>query len=313
MNARQKLLSAMPLVMLAAVCAIFAAQTSKFLEPRNLLNIVAQASSTGILTIGMTFVLLTAGVDLSVGAMMFVAAAIAGKMAVSGTPLPVVLLAMLGVTLGFAMFNGLFIVRVRVAAFIVTLAALFIGRGLGLFITKTRAINLPDSFLAIGSAQFVGVPLPAWIFFGALIIAHVVLTRTPFGRQVFAVGYNVEAARKAGVQTGRILMMVYMISGVCAAVAAMITMGQLGAVSPKFGEQREFAAIAAAVLGGTSLFGGRGNILPGALVGSLLIQTIENGLVLINANPYLYPMVISSVIFAAIILESLRNRLEARA
>jgi ribose transport system permease protein len=142
----------------------------------------------------------------------------------------------------------------------------------------------------------------------ALIFAHIVLTRTPFGRQIFAVGHNLEAARKAGVQTGRILLAVYLISGLCAAVAAMITLGQLGAVSPKFGEQREFAAIAAAVLGGTSLFGGRGNILPGALVGSLLIQTIENGLVLINANPYFYPMVIGAVIFAAIFLDSLRNR-----
>lgn len=313
MNARQKILGSMPLLMLAAVCLIFAAQTPKFLETRNLLNIVAQASSTGILTIGMTFVLLTAGVDLSVGAMMFVAAAIAGKMALAGTPLPFVLPAMLAVTLVFAIFNGFFIVRVRVAPFIVTLAALFIGRGLGLLITKTRAINLPDAFLALGSAQFLGVPLPAWIFFIALLIAHVVLTRTPFGRQAFAVGHNLEAARKAGIQTGRILAAVYLISGLSAGLAAMITLGQLGAVSPKFGEQREFAAIAAAVLGGTSLFGGRGNILPGALVGSLLIQTIENGLVLVNANPYLYPMVISSVIFAAIILESVRNRMNAPA
>jgi ribose transport system permease protein len=299
----------MPLLMLAAVCVIFAAQTSKFLEPRNLLNIVAQASATGILTIGMTFVLLTAGVDLSVGAMMFVAAAVAGKLAVSGTPLPIVLLAILAVGLLFAMFNSFFIVRVQVAAFIVTLASLFIGRGLGLLITKTRAINLPDAFLTISSAQFIGIPLPAWIFFIALVLAHIVLTRTPFGRQIFAVGHNLEGARKAGIRTGRILAAVYMISGLCAAIAAIITLGQLGAVSPKFGEQREFAAIAAAVLGGTSLFGGRGNILPGALVGALLIQTVENGLVLINANPYLYPMVISGVIFAAIILESLRNRL----
>jgi ribose transport system permease protein len=310
MNKRQQFLGAMPLLMLAVVGVIFAAQTSKFLEPRNLLNIVAQASSTGILTIGMTFVLLTAGVDLSVGAVMFVAAAVGGKMAIAGMPLPIVLPAMLGVAFAFAIFNGVFIVRVRVAAFIVTLATLFIGRGLGLFITKTRAINLPDSFLAIGSAQLLSIPLPAWIFFSALLLAHIVLTRTPFGRQIFAIGHNVEAARKAGVQTGRILFTVYLISGLCAAFAAVITLGQLGAVSPKFGEQREFAAIAAAVLGGTSLFGGRGNILPGALVGSLLIQTIENGLVLINANPYLYPMVISGVIFAAIALESVRNRLE---
>jgi ribose transport system permease protein len=115
-------------------------------------------------------------------------------------------------------------------------------------------------------------------------------------------------AKKAGIRTGRILAAVYLISGVCAAIAAMVTLGQLGAVSPKFGEQKEFAAIAAAVLGRTSLFGGRGNVLPGTLLGALLIQTIENGLVVVNANPYLYPMITGAVIFVAVLLESLRNR-----
>jgi ribose transport system permease protein len=305
---RQRLLNAAPLIMLGVLMIAFGSQTSKFLEIRNLLNIVAQASSTGILAIGMTFVLLTAGVDLSVGAVMFVAAAVAGKMALAGAPMPLALASMILVGLTFAVFNSFFIVRVRVAAFIVTLAALFIGRGLGLRITQTRAINLPDIYLTLGSAKFLGIPLPAWLFISALLLGHVILTRTPFGRQVFALGHNLESARKAGIRCGGVLFRVYVISSVCAALAAMITLGQLGAVSPKFGEQKEFAAIAAAVLGGTSLFGGRGNILPGALIGSLLIQTIENGLVLSNANPYLYPMVISGVIFIAITLESSRNR-----
>lgn len=295
------------MLMLGAVLIFFGSQAPKFLEPRNLLNIVAQASSTGILAVGMTFVLLTAGVDLSVGAVMFVTAAVAGKIALAGGSMPVALLGMVLISFVFAAFNTLFIVRLRVAAFIVTLAALFIGRGLGLLITETRAINLPDAFLSLGSAQILWVPLPAWLFLGTLVVAHLLLTQTAFGRQVFAVGHSVEGARKAGIHTGRILTAVYTISACCAALAAMITLGQLGAVSPKFGEQKEFGAIAAAVLGGTSLFGGRGNVLPGALVGSLLIQTIENGLVLTNANPYLYPMVISAVIFIAILLESSRE------
>ena len=303
-----RLLEFAPLLLFAAVLAFFGTQSGKFLEPRNLVNIVVQASSTGIVAVGMTFVLLTAGVDLSVGAIMFVAAAIAGKMALAGWPLPFAVLVMIGVALVFGAFNAFFVTRIRVAAFIVTLATLFIGRGLGLRITETRALNLPDSFLQIGSARFLSVPLPAWLFAGVLIVAHLVLTRTPFGRQVFAVGHDEELAKKAGVRTGRILAAVYLISGVCAAIAAMVTLGQLGAVSPKFGEQKEFAAIAAAVLGGTSLFGGRGNVLPGTLLGALLIQTIENGLVVVNANPYLYPMVTSAVIFAAVLLESLRNR-----
>jgi ribose transport system permease protein len=309
-RARQHLLDFAPLLLFAGMLAFFGLQSGKFLEPRNLVNIVVQASSTGIVAVGMTFVLLTAGVDLSVGAIMFVAAAIAGKMALAGYPLPLALLAMAGVSLLCGAFNAFFIARVRVAAFIVTLATLFIGRGLGLRITETRALNLPDSLLQIGSARFLSVPLPAWLFAGVLILAHLVLTRTPFGRQIFAVGHDVEMAKKAGIPTGRILAAVYLISGLCAGVAAMVTLGQLGAVSPKFGEQKEFAAIAAAVLGGTSLFGGRGHVLPGTLLGALLIQTIENGLVVMNANPYLYPMITSAVIFAAVLLESLRNRVK---
>ena len=304
----QRLLDLAPFLLFVGVLAFFGVQSAKFLEPRNLVNIVVQASSTGIAAVGMTFVLLTAGVDLSVGAIMFVAAAVAGKMALSGVPLPFALLAMLGVSLVYGAFNSFFISRVRVAAFIVTLATLFIGRGLGLRITETRAMNLPESFLQLGSARFLSVPLPAWLFAGVLVVAHLVLTRTPFGRQIFAVGHDVEMARKAGIRTGRILTAVYLVSAVCAALAAMVTLGQLGAVSPKFGEQKEFAAIAAAVLGGTSLFGGRGNVLPGTLLGALLIQTIENGLVIMNANPYLYPMITSAVIFTAVLLESLRNR-----
>ena len=304
----RRLLDLAPFLLFVTVLVIFGVQSPKFLESGNLVNIVVQASSTGIVAVGMTFVLLTAGVDLSVGAIMFVAAAVAGKMALAGWPLPIILPIMVAVALMFGAFNAFFVTKVRVAAFIVTLATLFIGRGLGLRITETRAMNLPDSFLELGSARSLGVPLPALLFGGVLLVAHLVLTRTPFGRQVFAIGHDVEMAKKAGIRTGRVLAAVYLISGLCAAFAAMVSLGQLGAVSPKFGEQKEFAAIAAAVLGGTSLFGGRGNVFPGTLLGALLIQAIENGLVVVNADPYLYPMITSVVIFISVWLESLRNR-----
>jgi len=305
---KARLLNWAPLLLFAVVLVFFSTQSDRFREPRNLINIVSQASATGILAVGMTFVLLTAGVDLSVGAMMFVGAAVAGKLAQSGANISVCLLGTVGVCVLFGAFNSFFVVKAGVGAFIVTLATLFIGRGLGLQITKTRAINLPDEFLTLGSYSLLGAPLPAWLFGAVLIVGHVVLTRTPFGRQVFALGHNAEAARKAGIRSGRILVGVYVISGLCAALATMVTLGQLGAVSPKFGEGKEFAAIAAAVLGGTSLFGGRGNVLPGVFLGAMLIQTVENGLVILNANPYLYSMIISGVIFVAIALESLRNR-----
>lgn len=307
-NLHETLLRAAPALLFFATLAFFGLQSGKFLEARNLVNIVVQASSTGIVAAGMTFVLLTGGVDLSVGAIMFIAAAMAGKMAMAGWPLPVALSAMVGVSLMMGACNAFFITRVRVSAFIVTLAALFIGRGLALHITETRAINLPESYLLLGSWTFLGVPLPGWLFAGVLLVSHLVLTRTPFGRQIYAVGYDLNSAKKAGLRTGHILAAVYLISGFCAALAAMVSLGQLGTVSPKFGEQKEFAAIAAAVLGGTSLFGGRGNVFPGTFLGAILIQTIENGLVILNADPYLYPMIISAVIFVAVLLESFRNR-----
>jgi ribose transport system permease protein len=303
-----RLLRFAPLLLFVVVLLTFGLQSSKFLQPRNLANIVVQASSTGIVTVGIIFVLLTAGVDLSVGAIMFVVAALAGKATVAGVPLIALLPGMILIGVALGAFNAFFIVKIRVAAFIVTLSTLFIGRGLGLWITETRAINLPESFLQLGSVNYFGLPLPAWLFATVLILGHIVLTRTPFGRQLFAVGHNLEKARRAGLETGRILTTAYLMSGACAALAAIVSLGQLGAVSPKFGEQKEFAAIAAAVLGGTSLFGGRGNILPGAFLGAVLIQSIENGLVIVNANPYLYPMVTSIVILLAVVLESLRNR-----
>jgi len=136
-----------------------------------------------------------------------------------------------------------------------------------------------------------------------------VLTRTPFGRQIYAVGNDADGARKAGINVTRILFAVYVICGVCAALSGLVSLTQTGAVSPSFGQQKEFTAIAAAVLGGTSLFGGRGSVFPGTVLGAVLIQTVENGLVILNADPYLYPLVTSGIIFAAVLLDSVRARL----
>jgi ribose transport system permease protein len=144
------------------------------------------------------------------------------------------------------------------------------------------------------------------------VLAHGFLACLPAGRQIYAVGHSRAAAAKAGVDVKRLLTFVYLASGLCAAVGALLALGQLGAVTPKFGENYEFKAIAAAVLGGTSLFGGRGRVLPGTLLGVLVVQLVENGLVLGNVDPYLYPLATSAVIFAAVLLDSLRDRLRSR-
>jgi len=306
------LLNQASLILFALVLMVFGALSPAFLQADNFVNILIQTSSTGILAVGMTFVLLTAGVDLSVGSIMFVAAAIGGKLVLGGWSFGGSLAAMLGIGLIYGALNAVFITRLAIVAFIVTLATRYFGRGLGLRITETRAMNLPDSFYELGAARVLGVPAPVLILTLVVIGAHLCLTRTPFGRQVYAVGADLEAARKAGINTGAVLFTVYVICGLCAAVAGVVALSQAPAVSPTFGNNREFLAIAAAVLGGTSLFGGRGQVFPGTALGAVLIQSVENGLVIVNADPYLYPLITSAIIFVAVLIDSTRHRLLAQ-
>ena len=299
-------------ILFALVLAVFGALSPKFFTGANLQNLLVQSSSTAVVAIGMTFVLLTAGVDLSVGAIMFIAAAVAGKLLLGGVALPVALLAIVATGLACGAVNALLVTRLGIIAFIATLGTLYAGRGFGLWLTQTRAMNLPDAFLQLGSTKFAGIPVPLLVSGVVLALAHLTLTRTPYGRQLYAVGNNLGAAKKAGLNTRRLLASVYVISGLCAALGSILSLAQLGAVSPTFGTNREFAAIAAAVLGGTSLFGGRGAVFPGTVLGAVLIQSVENGLVILNADPYLYPLVTSAIIFLAVLIDSTRTRLIER-
>ena len=299
------------LILFALVILVFSILSPAFFQKANALNILVQTASTGILAVGMTLVLLTAGVDLSVGSIMFVAAAVAGKVVLQGGSLALATTVMLGVGALYGALNALFITRLAVLAFVVTLATRYFGRGLGLRITETRSIHLPESFYQLGTANFAGVPLPVWIFAGIVLAAHLLLTRTPFGRHIYAVGADIEAARKAGLNPPWILFWVYVLCGICAAAASLVALSQAPSVSPTFGNNREFMAIAAAVLGGTSLFGGRGAVFPGTVLGAVLIQTIDNGLNVLNVDPYLYPLITSTVILSAVLLDALRTRIVA--
>lgn len=298
-----------PLLLLATLVAVLGCFSPKFLTASNLLNIAVQSAPVGVVGVGMTFVLLTSGVDLSAGAIMFVGGAIAGKMVLAGQPIGFALAVMVTCGLSFGALNAFFITRARLAPFIVTLALLFIGRGFALWFTQTRAMNLPDGFLHLGSARLLGLPMPLVVLASIVGIAHMSLTRTPFGRHLYALGNHPENARKAGLRVRRLLFAVYLISGACASVGGILALAQLGAISPKFGENYEFKAIAAAVLGGTSLYGGRGAVWPGTVLGALLIQMLESGLVMLNADPYLYPLVTATVIFLAVLLDTTRQSL----
>lgn len=302
------LLDNAPLLIFVALFAVFGSISTKFLEPRNLVNILVQSSAIGIVAIGMTFVMLTAGVDLAVGSVMFVAVALAGKIIFQGQPIWLGFAAALGVGALAGALNAAFITRLRIIPFIVTLAMLFVWRGFGLWITETRAMNMPDAVTQLGAARLAGVPTPVIAFALVCLTAHIALTRTAFGRQIYAIGNDVEGARKAGIRVGRVVFFVYVICGACAALSGFVSLTQTGAVSPSFGKEKEFAAIAAAALGGASLFGGRGNVFPGTVIGALLIQSVDAGLVIVNADPYVYPLVTSGVILLAALVDSARNR-----
>ncbi len=297
------------LVLFVVTMGVFSLLSPGFLSLTNFENLLVQSASTAILAAGLTGVLVVAGVDLSVGAIMFITAAVAGKMVLGGASTPLALMVIMALGLLAGLLNGLIVTRLGVTAFIATLGTMSIGRGGGLWITQTKAMNLPDDFLRMGSSRLAGIPVPILICAVVLLLMHLLLQCTSFGRQLYATGHDPAKAGKAGIRTRRLILVAYTLCGLCAAIAGILALAQLGSLSPTFGRYREFSAIAAAVLGGTSLFGGRGAVLPGSLLGAILIQAVENGLVTVNADPYLYPLVTSGVIFLAVLLDSTRQRL----
>ncbi len=297
-----------PLVAFVMVLVVFAGLSDRFLTLANFTNIVTQSSHVAIMAIGMTFVLLTAGIDLSVGAVMYVGVAI---LALYLGDLPVMvsfpLIAVLGLALGAV--NGFFVVQLRgLHPFIITLATLFILRGAALYLTDTRMVFAEEPIMSLGRTSYLGVPWAIWMFALVFLVAWVILRETPFGRQIYAVGQDPVAAGKAGINVPLVLFAVYCICGLCAALGGLVSIAQVAAASSTFGFQKEFPVIAAAVLGGTSLFGGRGGVV-GTVFGAILIQTVENGLVMTNANPYVYPLVTAAIIFLAVFVDSQRTRI----
>lgn len=295
------------LILFVVIFLFFGLQKSSFYDFENLRNIVKQASFIGIVAVGMTFVLLTAGVDLSVGSIQYLAPLAAGLMIRDydiGVGLALVITLIVGAL--FGLFNAICIVKFRIAPFLATMATMVGGRGLGTALTESRSLDFPQSVLDFGRSDLFGVPLAIVVFAIVVGLAYLILTRTPFGRQVYAVGNDREAAKKAGLPVDRILMGVYVISGICAALSGFILMSQIGRLDAPFGKGNEFDAIAAAVLGGASLFGGMGNAF-GAVIGAVLVQMVQNGLVYTAVDLYLQPMIEAGVIFLAVFFDSLRG------
>jgi ribose/xylose/arabinose/galactoside ABC-type transport system permease subunit len=257
----------------------------------------------------MTFVLLIGGIDLSVGSVMYVSAIVMG-LVVNDARLPVGigLLASLFIGLVFGGFNAFLITRLKVVPFIATMSTMIVGRGIGLLITQSEAVDFSDAITLMATIRVGGlVQLNIFIYAMVVLVGAVVLMRSATGRRLYAVGNDLEAAKKAGLKTRSIIASTYMISGLCAALGGFVTIAQLGRVNPGFGSGDEFDAIAAAVLGGASLFGGVGNVFPGTVLGTIMIQMIQAGLVFANVDLYLQPLVMAGIIFFAVFMDSFRN------
>jgi ribose transport system permease protein len=299
-----------PLIFLAAVLAVFGALSPRFFSLQNLGHILVQSSWLMVVALGVNFVLLTADVDLSVGAVMYLSAVAVGMRLAAAPAWACLLVAVLVGSL-FGAINGLFVLRLQLPAFIATLATTFIGRGLGLFLSSTRMVFAGPAVTNLGRAKLLGAPMPLVLAAVAVLLAWLLLRATPFGSYICSLGADREGAARAGVPSQVVTWTVFGLSGAFAGLGGFISLSQTSAASAAFGQGAEFLAIAAAVLGGTSLFGGRGSLWA-PVVGAVLIMTVQNGLVMINANPYAYPLITGAVIFLATLLDSIRSGLVAR-
>jgi ribose transport system permease protein len=296
------------LMALLTLCAVLAATAPNFLTFANLTQIVVQSAVIGIAAVGETLVIITAGIDLSVGSAVALAGMLAGISMQAGGGTVVGILVSLGVGLLIGMFNGFSTTILRITPFIVTLAVLSMGRGLTLAVSNGQTIyGFPASYNAIGQGSVLGVPYLAWITLAVFLVGYVVLRRTVFGHQVYAIGGNREAARLAGIPVRWVSFTVYAVAGLCSGLSAVVLTSQLGAALPSNATGLELEVIAAVVIGGTSLFGGRGG-MGGTLIGVLLIGTLSNGLTLLNVPPFWVQFVQGGVIFLAVLVDALNRQ-----
>lgn len=298
------------LFILVGLIALLAALSGgRSLQPQNLSNIVVQVAPIGIVAVGMMFAIITKGIDLSVGSIVGLAAVVAASLAqVTSTRFPferpvflsIVVGLLVGALIGFV--NGSIIAYFKIAPFIATLGMMTIARGLALIYTEGRPVsNLAPGFNALGS----GV-VPIVIFLVVALIIHTVLSRTRFGRYVYAIGGNDQAARVSGVNIGRVQVGIYTLIGLLSGLAGLILAARIESGNPQLGTSLELDAITAAVIGGTSFNGGVGKVW-GVVVGALIIGIINNGLDLMNVSPFWQMVVKGCIIIAAIILDERKN------
>ncbi|MFO7633882.1 MAG: ABC transporter permease [Caldilinea sp.] len=329
-DVQQFLLRGRAFIALILVTIVFTYLVPRFLTPANLVILSKHVAINALLAIGMTFVILTAGIDLSVGSIAGMVAMIAGGMIREGVILPqlgiiiyphtwmIIVLALILGTLAGAL-SGYVITRFNVAPFIATLGMLYVARGIaGLRnngYTFPNLVGRPEygntGFEILGAGNFLGANYSIWLMVILAVVAYIVTKRTPFGRHVYAIGGNERAAELSGVRVSRTKVMVYSISGFCSALVGLIIASQLVAAHPLIGDAFELNAIAAVVLGGTSLAGGRGG-MGGTIIGAFTIGVMQDGMVMLGVSSFWQKVIKGAVIVLAVIIDQVQARMQER-
>jgi ribose transport system permease protein len=291
------------LIGLVAIVVIFGLLAPDFLSQRNLLNILQQSSINACLALGMTLVIISGGIDLSVGPTAAISAVITATMLVAGVPVPIAILAGLAIGAVCGLVNGVLVAYAGLQPFIVTLGTLSTYRAIALIYTGGNPVlGVPAGFRALFNGSLLGLPIPVIMVAVVALLAWVLLKKTPLGEYLLAVGGNEEAAYVAGVPIAITKITAYVISGVLAALASMILVGRLGAAEPILGNLWELDAIAAAAIGGASLMGGKGSVI-GTILGAVILGAMRNGLTLMNVQAFYQLLATGLIILVAMMID----------
>jgi ribose/xylose/arabinose/galactoside ABC-type transport system permease subunit len=298
-------------VALVPIMVVLSLTAPNFLTAGNLANVARQSAMLAILAIAQTLVLITAGIDLSVGATVAFSAVTLAVLYREGAPAVVAILAALAAGAAFGLVNGMVVVKAKIPPFITTLGSMSIARGVALMLARGMTVgNLPDSVIWLGNRDVIGIPASAWLALIIVILMWVMLRSTALGRGAYAIGGNQPAARLAGIPVDRYLVEIYALVGLLSGVTGVILAGRIYSASGLMGAGLELKSIAAAVIGGTSLFGGEGNVI-GSLIGALILGFIWNGLNLLNVSAFLQEFFFGLLILVVVFLNQLRLRRRA--
>ena len=295
-------------MVLFVMVVVLSIGTSSFLTTRNILNVLRQISMNAILAFGMTYVIISDGIDLSVGSTIALAGVLAANFAHRASTLIVPIAVALGVGLLVGLINGVIIAYTGIPAFIVTLGMCQIARGAAFLYTDGfSVINLGSSFKFIGQGTLLGIPFPVYLLLFCGILTYLFLHRTKFGRHIYAVGGNENAARVSGINVQKTRILVYTICGLCAGIVSLILTARTNSANPNAADGYELDAIAAAVIGGTSMSGGKGLILE-TITGALIIGIMNNGLDLFNISSYAQQVVKGAIIIGAVLIDRINEK-----